>query len=146
VSATETSIRIGQLAERLGITSRTIRYYEQLGLLKPSAYTSGGERRYTNLDVARLQRIRELQTVMGFGLDEIRSILDAEDRLDRLRAEYKVGSLKRQREIVSEAIEINKRLREQVTTTLRRTKAFLRELEKKAERYAEIEAELGARR
>ena len=139
---TEAPIRIGQLAERLGVTSRTIRYYEQLGLLKPSSYTKGGERRYTEDDAARLQRIRELQALMGFGLDEIRVILEAEDRLGKLREEYKAGSVKRRLEIVHEAMEINTRMRAQVESTIKRSKAFLRELEAKAARYKEVEEEL----
>ena len=139
----EAPIRIGQLAERLGVTSRTIRYYEQLGLLKPSSYTKGGERRYTEEDAARLKRIRELQSLMGFGLDEIRVILDAEDRLGKLRQEYQSGSsVKRRQEILREATEINTRMRAQVESTIKRSKAFLRELEAKAARYKEVEADL----
>ncbi|MGZ4213873.1 MAG: MerR family transcriptional regulator [Actinomycetota bacterium] len=137
-------MRIGELATRLGVTSRTIRYYEQLGLLKPSGYTKGGERRYTEADASRLSRIRELQSLMGFGLDEIRGILSAEDRLGQLRAEYQAGSEKRRREILQEAIEINDRLREQVASTIQRSKAFLREPQGKASRYRELEAELRA--
>ncbi|MGZ4128880.1 MAG: MerR family transcriptional regulator, partial [Actinomycetota bacterium] len=107
-------------------------------------YTKGGERRYTEADASRLSRIRELQSLMGFGLDEIRGILSAEDRLGQLRAEYQAGSEKRRREILQEAIEINDRLREQVASTIQRSKAFLRELQGKASRYRELEAELRA--
>jgi DNA-binding transcriptional MerR regulator len=138
----EPTLRIGQLAERLGVTTRTIRYYEELGLLKPSSYTEGGERRYTEDDVAHLERILELKTLMGFGLDEIRTILDSEMRLNQLREEYKAGSSKRRLEIVHEAMELNERMRAQVEQTIKRSKAFLRELEQKAARYKEVEAEL----
>jgi DNA-binding transcriptional MerR regulator len=141
-TATEASLRIGQLAERLGLTPRTIRYYEELGLLKPSSYTKGGERRYTEEDEKHLERILELKRLMGFGLDEIRVILDAEERLGTLREEYKAGSVKRRLEIVHEAMEINERMRAQVESTIKRSKAFLRELEAKAARYKEVEAEL----
>ena len=136
-------LRIGQLAERLGVTTRTIRYYEELGLLKPSSYTEGGERRYTEDDAEHLQRIIELKTLMGFGLDEIRTILESELRLTQLREEYKGGSASRRLEIVHEAMEINERMRAQVSSTIKRSKAFLRELEAKAARYKEVEAELG---
>ncbi len=135
-------MRIGDVARATGTTPRTIRYYEELGLLKPSSHTEGGERRYTEDDSAHLQRILELKTLMGFGLDEIRTILDSEQRLTELREEYKSGSKKRKLEIVHEAMEINQRIRGQVESTIKRSKAFLRELEVKAARYKEVEAEL----
>ncbi|HLW17615.1 MAG TPA: MerR family transcriptional regulator [Actinomycetota bacterium] len=141
-TALQAPLRIGQLAERLGVTTRTIRYYEELGLLKPSGYTEGGERRYTEDDATHLQRILELKTLMGFGLEEIRATLDSEQRLSELREEYKSGSKKRKLEIVHEAMEINQRMRAQVESTIKRSKAFLRELEAKAARYREVEAEL----
>ncbi|MHB8512399.1 MAG: MerR family transcriptional regulator [Actinomycetota bacterium] len=142
--STTAALRIGEVAGRLGLTCRTLRYYEQIGLLKPSSYTKGGERRYTDADVERLTRIRELQDLMGFGLDEIRSIMHAEDKLNQLKMEYQKGSIKRRREIVAEAIAINARLREQVSATIKRSKAFLKELESRAKRYREVESELHA--
>src|SRR5205823_1623096 len=52
--------RIGELAERCGVSTRTLRYYEQLGLLSPDAHTRGGARRYSVEAEARVERIREL--------------------------------------------------------------------------------------
>ena len=64
-------------------------------------------------------RIRELQAVMGFNLDEIREILDAGDRMERLRAEYRSGvSQDRAAEIVREAARLNARTQEQVLATI----------------------------
>jgi DNA-binding transcriptional MerR regulator len=137
------TLRIGQVADELGVSCRTVRYYEQLGLVKPSAHTKGGERRYSTDDVERLRRIRQLQELMGFGLDEIRQILIAEDRLDKVRSEYLAGtSPKRRRELVDEAIEINDTLRASVRKTLQRTQAFLAELEDKAQRYRATRASM----
>ena len=51
---TDTGIRISDAATRVGVSARTLRYYEELGLLTPSLYTSGGERRYTPEDLAHL--------------------------------------------------------------------------------------------
>ncbi len=130
-------LAIGTVARLLGVTPRTLRYYEELGLVTPSAHSPGGNRRYTELDVARVRRIRELQELMGFNLDEIRSILAAEDQLERLRAEYRSTSPppRRRREMVQEALAINARLREQVADKLTRVQQFLDELDAKAERY-----------
>jgi DNA-binding transcriptional MerR regulator len=131
------AVRIGEAAARAGVSTRTLRYYEELGLLPPSFHSPGGARRYSAEDVARLLRIRELQDLMGFDLDQIRTVLTSEDRLQRLRTEWLGGDLEpvRQREIVLEAIDINDELRREVRLKLARTKAFIDELEEKARKY-----------
>ena len=83
--AAEPGIRISDAATRAGVSARTLRYYEELGLLTPSLYTAGGERRYTTGDLDHLQRILELREVLGMNLDEIREFLALETRLDELR-------------------------------------------------------------
>lgn len=67
--------RVGQLAELTGVTVRTLRHYDQTGLLRPSGQTSGGHRLYDRDNVARLYRILALRQ-LGFGLAEIGSLLD----------------------------------------------------------------------
>ncbi|HEX3541508.1 MAG TPA: MerR family transcriptional regulator, partial [Acidimicrobiales bacterium] len=108
------SHRIGEVARELGVTTRTLRYYQELGLLNPGQ-SPGANRRYSEADVSRLRRILELRNVMGFDLEHIRVILDSEDRLAELRAEALRGaSDNRRREILSEAFALNVRMREQV--------------------------------
>lgn len=70
--------RIGQLAGLTGVTVRTLRYYDQAGLLHPSAQTSGGHRLYDHANVVRLYRILALRRLQ-FTLAEIRSLLDDPD-------------------------------------------------------------------
>ena len=65
---------IGQLARRLGINPRTLRYYERIGLLIPSARTAAGYRIYRECDAERLRFIRRAQR-LGWSLDEIASII-----------------------------------------------------------------------
>lgn len=145
ISVLDAGFRIGQAATRAGVSTRTLRYYGELGLVHPSAQRAGGERRYTERDLARLGRVRQLQTVMGFDLSEIGIILSAEDHLQQLREEYDPGMPEeRQREIVDEAIVINDRVRGQVREQLARITQFLGELDDKAERYRRFESELGA--
>ena len=101
---TEEHLRIGEMAEQLGVSTRTLRYYEEIGLLRPAAYSTGGTRRYNEDDRGRIHRIRELQAIMGFNLEEIREILDSDDRLAELRSEYdSTASRKRQAAIIVEA-------------------------------------------
>lgn len=75
-------MQIGEVAERTGLSLRTIRYYEEVGLVRPSARTQGGFRLYTEPDVARLNLIRRMKP-LGFSLDETRDLLRALDDLDR---------------------------------------------------------------
>lgn len=76
---------IGAAAARAGVTERALRYYQQIGLLTPSQCTPGGTRRYSDADLARVTRIRQLQTLLGFNLDEVAVILHHEDRLSEIR-------------------------------------------------------------
>ncbi len=136
--------RIGEIAEELGVSTRTLRYYEELGLVRPSAYSKGGSRRYVEADRDRIVRIRELQAVMGFNLQDIREILHADDRLAELRSEYARGvNPKRHRDIVIEAARLNAHTQEQVLAKLAVLEAYLMELRQKADRYREKAAELG---
>jgi DNA-binding transcriptional MerR regulator len=146
VGAAPALLRIGAAAASAGVTTRTLRYYEQRGLLQPSAYTEGGERRYTAEDVARLVRVRELADLLGADLDEIRRALDAEDRLAAIRAEYlRPGqSRRRQLELLDEAESVNRHLQDSVGARMARLRAVQAELESRAARYAEVRAELQA--
>ena len=85
----ENGIRISDAAAAAGVSPRTLRYYEELGLLTPSLYTPGGERRYTESDLTQLHRILELREVLGMNLDEIKEFLSFETRLDVLRTDYR---------------------------------------------------------
>ncbi|WP_199432949.1 MerR family transcriptional regulator [Qaidamihabitans albus] len=67
-------MRIGEVAERTGLSLRTIRYYEEVGLVTPSARSQGGFRLYTEPDVARLRLVMRMKP-LGFQLDEMRELL-----------------------------------------------------------------------
>jgi MerR family transcriptional regulator, repressor of the yfmOP operon len=138
--------RIGEVAAQAGVSTRTLRYYEELGLLEPSGHSPGGARRYGEDDVQRLLRVRELQTVMGFNLDQIKRIVASEVRLRQLKREYHSGGLNRQRELLTEAMELNDLLREEVRDKLTRTQGFLEDLNAKAVRYRTVLQELDGER
>ncbi|MFH8873168.1 MerR family transcriptional regulator [Streptomyces griseus] len=74
-------MQIGEVAARTELSLRTIRHYEETGLVAPSARSQGGFRLYTEADVARLIVIRRMKP-LGFTLDQMRDLLDATDRLD----------------------------------------------------------------
>ncbi|QIN84312.1 MerR family transcriptional regulator [Rubrobacter tropicus] len=70
--------QIGGVAERLGVSTRTIKYYEELGLVSPENRSPGGFRLYNASDVERLERILRLKG-MGFSLAAIREFLSVRD-------------------------------------------------------------------
>ena len=136
--------RIGELAAELGVSTRTLRYYEELGLVRPSGYSKGGSRRYGDEDRDRLLRIRDLQSVMGFNLGEIREILEADDRLATLRTEYNKGvTPKRHRDILVEAARLNARTRAQIDAKIGVLEDYRAELEATAQKYRARARELG---
>src|SRR5579884_3345137 len=80
--------RIGEAAAATGLTPRAIRYYEQLGLLKPATHALGANRRYDDNDLERLQLIKQLREVVGLSLADIQDFLHTEDVRRALKAEY----------------------------------------------------------
>jgi MerR family transcriptional regulator, copper efflux regulator len=68
-------MRIGELTERAGVTQRTVRYYESIGLLPPGEREGHGQHYYTEETVARLRKIDQLK-LLGLSLDEIRDVID----------------------------------------------------------------------
>ncbi|MBS1846824.1 MAG: MerR family transcriptional regulator [Actinobacteria bacterium] len=136
--------RIGEVARKLGVSTRTLRYYQELGLMNPAGVSQGGNRRYSDADVTRAERILELRNVMGFDLERIGEILAAEDRLADMRAEAKRGVTRaRRREILAEAIEIDNGLRRQVADKIAVLAGFDRDLQAHLERLRGIAAEMG---
>ena len=74
-------MQIGEVAEQTGLSLRTIRYYEEVGLVSPSSRTSGGFRLYSDTDVARLQLVRRMKP-LDFSLEEMRDVLVILDGLE----------------------------------------------------------------
>ncbi len=143
---TPTVLRIGEVAKLTGLTTRTLRYWEEQGLLSPSGYRGGGERLYSQTDMARVTRIKDLQELLGFTLAEVRVVMDTEDieALDRVRSEYRWGdaSPEVRRELIDEAIEANEKLLDRLDNTLARIGRFRDERAAKAIKLHEARAEL----
>ena len=142
-------IRISDAATRAGVSARTLRYYEELGLLTPSLYTPGGERRYTSEDLLQLDRVLELREVLGMNLDEIKEFLAFETRLDELRTSYRARkgqtsarARAAQKATLREALELNESLAEQLNAKLARMDTFRAKLSGDAQRCRELLAEL----
>ncbi|MCK9875239.1 MerR family transcriptional regulator [Frankia sp. Ag45/Mut15] len=130
---------IGQAAQELGVSIRALRYYQEMGLITPSGRTAGGNRLYAEEDLDRVRRIRELQTLLGFNLDEIRLILASEDRLVQVRVEYRATSDDGDRmRLLIEAQQTYERLRGEVSDKIRRLEAFRGELDERLARNQQV--------
>jgi DNA-binding transcriptional MerR regulator len=96
--AADAPLRIGELARAAGTTTRTIRYYEELGLLAPAPEREQGRHRsYGAADVERLREIVRLKDLLGVTLDELKTIVQAEDARTALREEFHSGDVSPQR-------------------------------------------------
>ena len=126
--------QIGEVAEKTGVTQRTLRFYEEKGLLKPPERMDGGFRLYSDADVTRIEFVKRLQDLLGFTLSEIKEMVDAEElrqqivatfRPDRdlparkRRTEQIIDALERQLTVVDRKVEqlteMQKELRERLT-------------------------------
>src|SRR5438132_12049129 len=93
-------MQIGEVAERTNLTHRTLRFYEEKGLLDPPSRMEGGFRLYSEQDVERIEHILQLKLLLGFSLAEIKQMVDAENALSEIRAIYHSdtdASVKRER-------------------------------------------------
>ncbi len=80
---------IEQVATKTGMTKRTLRYYEEVGLLLPTGRTEGNYRRYSDDDMQRLERVKELRDLLGFSLADIRELLNAEEERGQIKVAYR---------------------------------------------------------
>ncbi|MGW0500532.1 MerR family transcriptional regulator [Streptomyces sp. NPDC003007] len=122
-------MQIGEVAERTGLSLRTIRHYEEVGLVIPSARSKGGFRLYTESDVERLMVIRRMKP-LDFSLEEMRDLLDITDRLaatddppageERERLRERLDSYRKVADARCETLRARLEMAEDFATTLRR--------------------------
>ena len=144
------SLRIGDVARLLGTTPRTIRYYEEIGLLAEApARLSGSHRLYTQSEVERLREVMRLKELLGLSLEELRTVLSAEEARAEVRAQLKredvdptrrrellveaAGHIDRQLELVRHRAGELAKLKEELCETRKRVRRRIRELDAHAE-------------
>jgi DNA-binding transcriptional MerR regulator len=91
--------QIGTVADRVDLSLRTIRYYEEIGLVIPSGRTEGGFRLYTELDIDRLLLVKSLKP-LGMPLEMISELLDCADRINGTDADEDPGEAEHRLESV----------------------------------------------
>jgi DNA-binding transcriptional MerR regulator len=88
----EERLKIGDVAKLAGTTPRTIRYYEEIGLLpSPDSREPGAHRTYAQSDVDRLVEVMRLRTLLGVSLDGLKELVEAEDNRAALKREWHEG-------------------------------------------------------
>jgi DNA-binding transcriptional MerR regulator len=146
MSATGTTrgLRIGEVAERAGVTPRTIRYYEELGLLGPGGgRRKGSHRLYGEADVARLQELIRLRDLLGLTLEELVELTEAEEARAALRDRWEDDPDDAERlRIVDAAIPLVERQLELVEARREALARFAEELAAKRERLRRLRAGL----
>jgi DNA-binding transcriptional MerR regulator len=134
--------RIGDVADVTGLTTRTIRYYEEFGLLKPAAHVTGGNRRYDDEDVERLRLIKRLREVVGLSLAEVKTFLEIEGERRSLSREYHATTdPARQNELLDRVEPILRRRVELLQHKLESVQALLDEERARLERVRALHRE-----
>src|SRR5688572_11508258 len=145
---TEPCLQIGEVADRTGVTQRTLRFYEERGLLNPPIRMEGGFRLYSEEDISRVEHIKRLQDLLGLTLAEIKDMVEAEEVKDELRATYRpdldieerlmrlkkrTAVTERQRAIIEAKLEAMAEMRTELDEKLARYKTTTAELEQELE-------------
>jgi MerR family transcriptional regulator, repressor of the yfmOP operon len=135
MSATEDRVfRIGEVAEQVGVTTRTIRYYEELGLLDHGAERAkGAHRHYTQEDVDRLRELIRMKELLGLSLDELVTLAEAEQERAALRDQWHHDdpSDEERKAILDRALDVARRQLALVETRRRALEEFATEIEQR---------------
>ncbi len=113
-------MQIGDFARKAGVSVRSIRYYEELGLLRPEAHSAGGFRLYTLENLTRIRVINFLKD-LGLSLAEIREIFLAKKSAggDRQTVSFLVGALSEKLKLVEKRLETLSRMKAELSKALR---------------------------
>jgi DNA-binding transcriptional MerR regulator len=144
---TDRSFRIGTVAERLGVTTRTIRYYEELGLLGGASDRSkGAHRLYCEADVTHLQQVLRMKDLLGLSLEEIIDLAHAEEARAALRDEWESDPSDADRlRILDEAQPLLEQQLSLVSARQKTLAQFARELRATLQTVQERRAEISAK-
>ncbi|MPZ49265.1 MAG: MerR family transcriptional regulator [Dehalococcoidia bacterium] len=147
----EPCIQIGEAADRTGVTQRTLRFYEERGLLKPPTRMEGGFRLYSQDDVDRVEQIKRLQSLLGLTLAEIKDMVEAEEVKEELRAtarsdlsiperisriKKRIEVTQRQHDIISHKLAAMEEMKQDLEGRLEHNRATLAELDGQREEVA----------
>src|SRR5437762_10539942 len=139
-AANEPYLQIGEVADRTGVTQRTLRFYEERGLLKPPTRLEGGFRLYSNEDILRVEQIKRLQNLLGLTLAEIKDMVEGEEVRSEMRATYRPDLQPEERlRRVTHLRTVTERQRAIIDHKIEALREMQRDFEEKIKRYKAIE-------
>jgi DNA-binding transcriptional MerR regulator len=137
-------LQIGEAADQTGLTQRTLRYYEEKGLLRPPSRMDGGFRLYSQDDIERIANIRQLKELLGFSLADIKEMLDAEDVRIQVKTQWRkdattgekveeikkaLGATRHQVDLIDQKVAQMMEMREKLATRVANYERWLAERE-----------------
>lgn len=142
-------LRIQEAAAEVGLTARSVRYYEELGLLRPAARSEGDYRLYDESDLERLRFIKGLRDDAGFSLADIAQLLEDEVARERDRAAFRATmDTAERRRLLRRRIATFERQMATLRTKIERLQAMADQAEERREcslrMLADLEAEAEA--
>ena len=137
-------LTIDTVSRQLGITPRTLRYYEQVGLISPALRTNGGHRLYEQNTIDRLKQILRLKDYLGISLQEIQEVMEAEESLKDIRQTFheNANSADVQRVLVNEYIDVLHNLIEKMNSKIENVVTMRDRYQEQVERSLQFMDEL----
>ncbi|QSO52096.1 MerR family transcriptional regulator [Alicyclobacillus curvatus] len=130
--------KVGDLAQLTGLTVRTLRFYDQIGLFSPSAYSDSGHRLYTEADLSRLQQILSLKG-LGLSLDEVKSVVKGEHFSALDIVSWQIARLKEniriEQNLLSELVHVSNLMQWKQPVTVEEFTKLLSIMKKSHEKY-----------
>ncbi|MED1951118.1 MerR family transcriptional regulator [Brevibacillus centrosporus] len=130
--------KVGDLASLTGLTVRTLRYYDQIGLFSPSGHSGSGHRMYNEADIQRLQKILSLKD-LGLSLEEIKRVLEGQTyssseivaiQIERVRKHMKI-----QQKLLAELERVAEKMNQQEPLSIDAFLSFLESMKQSQEKY-----------
>lgn len=144
-SAEERFLRIDEVARRTSLTKRTLRYYEELGLLEPAQRSEGNYRLYSERDIRTLTHIKAMRDLLGLELKEIREMVAAELERDAIREQWQSESNPEWRmKALDEVEHAVRRELEMLEARLTGLQEMRQSLQERMEKYQRLRRELRA--
>jgi DNA-binding transcriptional MerR regulator len=129
-------MQIGEIAERTGLTQRTLRFYEERGLLQPATRLDGGFRLYTQDDLRRVERIASFRNVLKLSIPETKRMIEAEEAISEIGQQARQESdVEAKRQQLLQAVELLEREEHLLNEKIEQLQALGSEWRAKLERY-----------
>src|SRR5215203_5339716 len=129
-------MQIGEIAERTGLTQRTLRFYEERGLLQPATRLDGGFRLYTQDDLRRIERIASFRNVLKLSIPETKRMIEAEEAISEIGQQARQESdVEAKRQQLLQAVELLEREEHLLNEKIEQLQVLGSEWRAKLERY-----------